>query len=92
MSDFRKLGPAVVDADRVRAVFPTEYHGSGKAVCVMYNEREEDIIYTDDPETAIDQFYTPNPLKWVAIRQNGQNVMTLVYERDIPPKEVENEA
>lgn len=71
MSDFRKIGPAVVDADRVRAVFPSAT--KQREITITYHDGKADYIHidssanpeiTDDVliERAIGEFYRPyNP-------------------------------
>jgi hypothetical protein len=71
MSDFRKLGPAVVDADSVRIVQPAGI--SGAKVRITFKTGAEEVIFlgvnlnsevTDDDliRGAINEFYRPyNP-------------------------------
>ena len=71
MSDFRKIGPAVVDADQVKIVQPS---GAGGAkVRIIYKDGDETVLFlgvslnsevTDDDliQGAINEFYRPyNP-------------------------------
>ena len=72
MSDFRKIGPAVVDADRVRMVRPTDDSDFHSGVWVIYDTDKEDLVRIEstNPEVtttdlirgAINEFYRPyNP-------------------------------
>ena len=73
MSDFRKLGPAVVDADRVRMVKPTDRNYMDQGIFIMYTDGNEDFVKFSAPPNseatvedfimrAINEFYRPyNP-------------------------------
>ncbi len=71
MSDFRKIGPAVVDADKVKMVRPTTRSDFEPGIWVIYDDKTEDFVKIESSPNvaesdlirgAINEFYRPyNP-------------------------------
>lgn len=62
MSEWRKIGTALVDAERVRSLIPSWTLGED-GVHVQYVDGADDFIRVKDPKEAIDQFHRAGKCK-----------------------------